>query len=129
MGLDSGVLKLYDIRSYDKGPFETFVVRTQPQQPQMNPKIRNDTPFLLTSWTLESQQQNSVLASAGGELPLRGAPAPGSHDFVLCVRSVAMRRDVRKSAQVPRHLTTMCEVGPSVSKPARTRFRALHSNP
>lgn len=24
---DSGVLKLYDIRSYEKGPFDTFTVR------------------------------------------------------------------------------------------------------
>ena len=30
VGVDSGVLKLYDIRSYDKGPFDTFVVRSQP---------------------------------------------------------------------------------------------------
>ena len=27
VGTDSGVLKLYDIRSYEKGPFDTFVVR------------------------------------------------------------------------------------------------------
>ena len=27
VGVDSGVLKLYDIRSYDKGPFDTSVVR------------------------------------------------------------------------------------------------------
>jgi hypothetical protein len=24
---ESGILKLYDVRSYDKGPFDTFVVR------------------------------------------------------------------------------------------------------
>lgn len=30
VGVDSGVLKLYDIRSYDKGPFDTFVVCSQP---------------------------------------------------------------------------------------------------
>jgi len=27
IGSDSGVLKLYDVRSYDKGPFDTFTVR------------------------------------------------------------------------------------------------------
>jgi WD40 repeat protein len=26
IGSDSGVLKLYDVRSYDKGPFDTFAV-------------------------------------------------------------------------------------------------------
>ena len=26
IGSDSGVLKLYDVRSYDKGPFDTFTV-------------------------------------------------------------------------------------------------------
>lgn len=26
VGLDSGIIKLYDVRSYDKGPFSTFVV-------------------------------------------------------------------------------------------------------
>ncbi len=26
VGSESGVIKLYDVRSYDKGPFDTFVV-------------------------------------------------------------------------------------------------------
>ena len=26
MGLDCGIIKLYDVRSFDKGPFSTFVV-------------------------------------------------------------------------------------------------------
>ena len=27
VGTESGMIKLYDVRSYDKGPFDTFVVR------------------------------------------------------------------------------------------------------
>ena len=27
VGIDSGILKLYDVRFYDKGPFATFVAR------------------------------------------------------------------------------------------------------
>lgn len=29
VGLDCGVIKLYDAAGYDQGPFETFVVRTR----------------------------------------------------------------------------------------------------
>ena len=37
---ESGMLRLYDVRSYDKGPFDTFVVRTS----QKNLKQRVQIP-------------------------------------------------------------------------------------
>lgn len=37
IGSDSGVIKLYDVRSYDKGPFDTFTVGFSARQPPARP--------------------------------------------------------------------------------------------